>query len=59
MRTGLIALFVALGFAAGCQEAPLSDLRGRAQERSWTMRGTGSRQSASCSGGLPAAREAG
>ncbi len=32
MRTGLIALFVALGFAAGCQQAPLDDLRGGAQE---------------------------
>ena len=32
MRTGLIALGVALAFAAGCQEAPLDDLRGGAQE---------------------------
>lgn len=32
MRTGLIALFIALGFAAGCQQAPLDDLRGGAQE---------------------------
>lgn len=32
MRTGLIALVVALGFAAGCQQAPLDDLRGGAQE---------------------------
>ncbi|MCY4025836.1 MAG: hypothetical protein OXH75_05925 [Acidobacteria bacterium] len=32
MRTGLIALFVALGVAAGCQQAPLDDLRGGAQE---------------------------
>ena len=32
MRTGLIALGVALAFAAGCREAPLDDLRGGAQE---------------------------
>ena len=32
MRTGSIVLCAALGFAAGCQEAPLSDLRGEAQE---------------------------
>ena len=32
MRTGLIALVVALGLAAGCQQAPLDDLRGGAQE---------------------------
>ncbi|MCY4074499.1 MAG: hypothetical protein OXH04_03605 [Acidobacteria bacterium] len=32
MRTGLIALCAALGCAAGCQQAPLDDLRGGAQE---------------------------
>ncbi|MCY3844794.1 MAG: hypothetical protein OXH69_14780 [Acidobacteria bacterium] len=32
MRTGLIALCVALGCAAGCQQAPLDELRGGAQE---------------------------
>ena len=32
MRTGLIALCVALGCAAGCRDAPLDDLRGGAQE---------------------------
>ena len=32
MRTGLIALVFALAFAAGCQDAPLDDLRGGAQE---------------------------
>lgn len=32
MRTGLIALCAALGCSAGCQQAPLDDLRGGAQE---------------------------